>query len=177
MPTIYSMRKPALIPLNLLVLFLLAFLFAGCGKTSTGGSSTVGSSPTAISTSAPTPVKGYGSVNGCPSNIVVTTKPTNANVILQPSDINTTIIAHNGDVIEVRLPFGHKWAGPLVSQGILQLQSPAGYAWKTNNACIWRFVAQGTGSAQLNFSGRPLCKPKQMCPLFIMAIPFKITVK
>ena len=177
MSTIYSMRKHALIPLNLLVLFLLAFLCAGCGQTSTGGSDAASSNLPATPTPAPTSVKGYGSANGCPSDMVVSTAPTKANVILQPSNANMTVTAHNGDVIEIRLPFGLKWGGPLASQGILQIQSPAGYAWKTSKACIWRFIAQGTGSTQLNFSGRPLCKRGQMCPMYIMAVPFKITVK
>jgi hypothetical protein len=76
----------------------------------------------------------------------------------------------------VRLPFGQRWNGPIVSQGILQLQAPAGYALKTNNVCVWRFVAQGTGSVTLNFTGRAMCKKGQMCPMFIMAVPFKIDV-
>jgi hypothetical protein len=172
-----SIQKRALIPLSLFVLFVLTFLFAGCGAASTGGSSTTGSSPTATPTAAPTPVKGYGTANGCPSDMVVGTVPTKANVILQPSDTNTTIIAHNGDVIEVNLPFGHKWGGPLTSQGILQLQTPAGYALKTNKVCVWRFVAQGTGSAQLTFSERALCKMGQMCPMYITAVSFKVTVE
>ena len=175
MPTIYSMQKRALIPLGLLALCIMAFSFASCGAASTGGN--VAGSASATAVSAPVVIKGYGSTNGCPSDTVVNTVPTQANVVLQPSDANTTITAHSGDVIEVRLPFGHKWGGPATSQGILQLQGPAGYALKTNNVCVWRFVAQGTGSIQLNFTGRPICKRVQMCPLFIMSVPFKISVK
>ena len=174
MSTIYSIQKRALIPLSLLALCIMAFSFAGRGATSTEGNVIGSSSPTAVS--APVAVKGYGSANGCPSDMVVNATPVKANVVLQPSDANTTITAHSGDVIEVRLPFGHKWGGPATSQGILQLQPPAGYALKTNNVCIWRFVVQGTGSAQLNFTGRPICKRGQMCPLFIMSVPFKISV-
>jgi hypothetical protein len=173
MPTNYSMRPLA--PLGLLTLCIIAFSFVGCGAASTGGNVTKGSTATVVP--APISVKGYGTANGCPSDMVVNAVPTKANVILQPSDVNTTIAAHNGDVIEVRLPFGHKWGGPAASQGILQLQPPAGYALKTSNVCIWRFVAQGTGSAFLDFSGRPICKRGQMCPLFIMNVPFKISVK
>jgi hypothetical protein len=173
MSTNYSMQKRVLLPLSLFVLCIMAFTFAGCGAASTGGNG----GTTATATAAPTTVKGYGSANGCPSDMVIGTTPTQANVILQPSDANTTITAHSGDVIEVRLPFGHKWGGPVTSQGILQLQTPAGYALKTNKSCIWRFVAHGTGSAQLSFSGRPICKQGQMCPLFIMSVPFKVDVK
>ncbi len=172
--TIFSMRKCALIPLAMLM--LLVFLLASCGAAASG---TGGSGSVAVSTptAAPTPVKGYGSANGCPSDMVVGTAPPKANVTLQTSDTNKTITANNGDVIEIRLPFGHQWSGPAASQGILHSQSPEGYAWKANSVCVWRFVAQGTGSVSLNFTGRPLCKRGQMCPMFIMALPFKIDVK
>ena len=202
MLTLELIQKRVLISLGTLI--LLVVLIAGCGTASTGGNSTAGSSstaapnpttaptapkPTATSTSpnpttaptAPTtttsPTNGYGTTTGCPNNTVVTAAPTQANVIIQSSDINKTILAHNGDVIEIRLPFGHKWGGPVASQGILQLQPPAGYPWKANNMCIWRFVAQGTGNVQLNFTGQPLCKRGQMCPMFIMVVEFKIDVK
>lgn len=174
--TMCSSQKRTFIPLALLVLMM--FLFAACGAgsgTSTGSTASSGSAHTPTVT--PAPVNGYGSANGCPSNTVVTTAPAKANITLLPSDANATIIAHNGDVIEVHLPFGHKWNGPLTSQGILQLQSPAGYALKTGNVCVWRFVAQGTGNVSLNFTGQALCKKGQMCALFIMAVPFKIDVK
>ena len=174
MLTIFSLQKRALIPLTMLV--LLVFLVAACGKASNGGSSTVGSGSVATPT-FPTVVKGYGSANGCPSDAVVSTAPPKANMTLQFSNANTTITAHNRDVIEVRLPFGHKWSGPTVSQGVSQIHAPEGYAWKTNNVCVWRFVVRGPGTVSLDFSGRPLCKRGQMCPMFIMAVPFKINVK
>ncbi len=173
--TIFSLQKRALIPLTMLVLFV--FLLVGCGKANTGGSSTAGSGSVTTPTAVPTSVKGYGSVNGCPSDMVVSTTPPKANVTLQYSAVNTTVTAYNGDVIEIRLPFGHKWSGPLFSQGVLQMQSPEGYAWKANNVCVWRFVAHGTGSVSLNFSSQPLCKRGQMCPMYIMVVPFKIDVK
>src|SRR6185437_10791520 len=101
----------------------------------------------------------------------------NANVIVKPTQINQTISAHNGDIIEVQLPFGHKWTGPTTSQGILQLQSPAGYASKSSNACIWRFQVKGTGMVQLMFHSQALCQSGQACPMYITAMPFDFNVK
>jgi hypothetical protein len=180
MRTVYTRQRQALVSMSLLTFLVLAFVLAACGASS-GGSSTGGPGGTGAAgsspTTAPTPVKGYGTANGCPSDMVVGTEPAKANVLIRPSDTNTTIPAHTGDVIEVRLPFGQKWAGPNASQGILELQSPAGYAWKADKVCIWRFVAKGTGSAQLSFTGRALCKPGQMCPMYIMEVPFKINVQ
>ncbi len=178
MRTVYNRQRQALFSIGLLSFLILAFVLAACGAAGSGGSTTggtgaAGSSPTA----APTPVKGYGTANGCPSDMVVSSAPTKANVIVKSSEANNTITAHNGDVIEVRLPFGHKWGGPNASPSILALQSPAGYAWKADNVCVWRFVAQGTGTAELNFTGQALCKAGQVCPMYIMEVLFKINVQ
>jgi hypothetical protein len=107
----------------------------------------------------------------------VGTAQTPANVVLKPSNSNTTINAHQGDVIEIQLPYGQLWNGPTTSQGGLHLQTPAGYASGTTNACIWRFTAQGTGTTHLNFYGKALCKKGELCPQYVMSVPFTINVK
>jgi len=108
---------------------------------------------------------------------VVTGGSGNASVIVKPTQMNQTISAHNGDIIEIQLPFGHKWTGPTTSQGILQIQGPAGYASKSANACVWRFVVKGTGTAQLVFHSQALCQAGQVCPMYITAMPFDFNVK
>src|SRR5437879_462050 len=111
----------------------------GSSQGSSGGSTSRGTSSTTVASS--------GTANGCPSNAVVTNESGKVSVIVKPTQMNQTISAHNGDIIEIQLPFGHKWTGPTTSQGILQIQGPAGYASKSANACVWRFVAKGTGTA------------------------------
>lgn len=148
----------------------LTFVLTACGTNSGSGSTSTGSTPPPTSTSAVNP-------HGCPNNAVVSTAPTPANVVVKMSHSNTTINAHPGDVIEVQLPFGQLWNGPTSSQGVLQLQTPAGYAWEAANACVWRFTAQSTGTTQLNFYGRAICKKGEMCPQYIMSVPFTINVK
>jgi len=108
---------------------------------------------------------------------VVGTTSSPANVVLKTSNSNKTVTAHQGDVIEIQLPFGQLWNGPTTSQGVLQLQTPYGYASQTANSCIWRFTAQGTGTTQLNFYGRAMCKKGQMCPQYVVSVPFSIQVK
>jgi hypothetical protein len=108
---------------------------------------------------------------------VVGTSPTQANIVLKPSNSNTAVDAHQGDVIEVQLPFGQLWNGPTTSQGVLQLQTPYGFASQTANSCIWRFTAQGAGTTQLNFFGKAICIKGQMCPQYVVSMPFTITVK
>jgi hypothetical protein len=147
----------------------LVFVLTACGANSGSGTST-GSPPAPTPTSAVNP-------HGCPSNAVIGTAPTPANVVLKPSNSNTTINAHQGDVIEIHLPFGQLWNGPTSSQGVLQLETPAGYAWGATNSCVWRFTAQGTGITQLNFYGKAMCIKGQMCPQYIMSVPFTINVK
>ena len=150
----------------------LAFILTACGTNSNSGTSstTTGTTTAPIATST---VNSYG----CPSNAVVGTTSTPANVVLKTSNSNKTVTAHQGDVIEIQLPFGQLWNGPTTSQGVLQLQTPYGYASQTANSCIWRFTAQGTGTTQLNFYGRAMCKKGQMCPQYVASVPFNIHVK
>ena len=156
---------------------ILAVLVAACGAsdsgTSTGsGSSGSGSNPTP----APTSVKGYGTTYGCPSDVVVNSGA-QPNVVITLKDSNTTINAKTGDVIEVQLPFGQQWTGPATVPGILQMQTPSGYAVKTAKVCVWRFNAQSSGTAQISFSGKAICKAGEMCPQYVMAVLFTIDIK
>ncbi len=157
-----------IVPLTL----VLAFLLGACG--SNGGTSTGAGSTTP--TSAPISVTSKGILEGCPSAAV---NPSSAkpNVIINMKNSNSIISAHNGDLIEVRLPFNEKWTGPTTSQGVLELQEPAGYVLSSDKVCIWHFVAKGTGTTTLTFSGRAICKAGQMCPMYIMNVPFTIDVK
>ncbi len=147
---------------------MLALVLTACGTNGSASSGSTGSTPTTV--------KGYGTAYGCPSDAVVTSTQA-ANVTLQPSQANTTINAHTGDVIEVRLPFGSKWTGPQTSQGNLELQTPSGYAMKGQNVCVWRFVAKSAGTAQLTFQKQALCQPGQLCPQYIMNVPFIIQIQ
>jgi hypothetical protein len=147
----------------------LAFILTACGTNSGSSSTSTGTTPVPIATSTP-------NSHGCPSNAVVGTTTTPANVVLKMSNSNKTVAAHQGDVIEIQLPFGQLWNGPTTSQGVLQLQTPYGYASQATNSCIWRFTARGTGTTQLIFYGRSICKKGQMCPQYIIDVPFSIHV-
>ncbi len=149
----------------------LAFVLTACGSnTSSGsGSTSTGTTPAPVATST-------SNSYGCPNNTVINTASTPANIVLKTSNSNTMVTAHQGDVIEIQLPFGQLWNGPTASQGALQLQTPYGYASQTANSCIWRFTAQGTGTTQLNFYGKAICKKGQMCPQYVVSVPFNIHV-
>ena len=166
MRTIYSIQRR---------FFCISLLILALGLVACGSNAGTGANPCC----SPTTVKGYGAAYGCPSDAVVTSAPPIANVVIHSSQANTTITAHTGDVIEIQLPFGHRWAARITPQvqSILELQAPAGYAWKANNVCVWRFVAKGPGTATLGFESRALCKPGQLCPQYVMYVPFTIQVK
>ena len=87
------------------IVLILAFVLAACGTNTGSGSSTgsTGSTPT----SAPPTVK--STTTGCPNNAVVNPAPVTPNVTIRLTNSNGTIVAHNGDLIEVRLPFGQQW--------------------------------------------------------------------
>jgi hypothetical protein len=171
MHSIQTIRRSSLLFSTLLVSVLLTLVLAACG-TNSGTTAGTGSSPSPTATAS-----GLNSSNGCPSNVVVSTPPPAANVTVKVNEANSTVTAQNGDVIQIELPFGHVWSGPVTSQGMLELQPPAGYASTATSMCIWRFTAKGTGTTQLSFTSRALCKNGQMCPQYIIVVPFTITVK
>ena len=173
----YTIRRHSFI-LVLPLVTILAFLFAACGASSAGSGSTgTGAGAASSPTPAPTSVKGYGTAYGCPSDAVVPSPAGQPNVTIKLTDANTTVNAHTGDVIEVHLPFGQQWSGPASTPSILQLQTPSGYALKTAKVCVWRFIAQGTGTAKIAFSAKAICKSGQLCPQYVLAVPFTIDVK
>jgi hypothetical protein len=177
MRTVSTLHKRTFAYISLLSLLALALVLSACGASSTGGSGSTGSTPTSAPTAAPTPVKGYGTAHGCPSDMVVSGAPSNANVVIKPANSTGTVTAHVGDVIEVRLPFGHKWGGPNSSPSKLQMQSPAGYASTADSACVWRFTATSAGNTSIDFISQPLCKAGQMCPMYILRVAFAVNVK
>ena len=170
----YNFQRKSLVMFFLSALVLL-LLLAACG--SAGGTTTGGGTGTTPPASTPTATQTYSAANGCPSNVVMTTDNAKTTKMVQPPDSKGTIVVHNGDIIEVRLPFGSQWSGPTISQGALQLQGPGGYALKSDKVCVWRYVAKGTGTTTLDFSKRALCKPGQFCPMYILKMPFTIEVK
>lgn len=156
-----------IVPLVLLCVVL--FTLAACGSSTTTGA---GSTPT----SGTTPTAGK-TPSGCPNTAGVTPSQKIPNVTLHVADGNSTSSAHQGDLIEVQLPISQKWSGPTTSQGVLELQSPYGYVEPTLKMCIWQFVAKGSGTAHLNFTGRAICLPGQLCPQYVMSVPFVVVVK
>lgn len=155
---------------------VLAIMLAACG-TNTSGTSTGGTGVDPSPKPTYKTVKGYGTTFGCPSDVVVNPQPPAPNVVISIKQGYTVIIAHTGDVIEIRLPFGLAWSGPTASQGSLLLQPPSGYALKDKHVCVWRFVARSTGTTKLIFTARAICKPHQLCPLFVLEVTFTIDVR
>lgn len=179
MHIIYGIQRPQRLLVLLCSILMLVFVLAGCGSnvgSGAGGGTGLTPTPTAKPTVGTT--KGYGTSVGCPSDAVITNAPAKANVIIQMTNMDNTVTAYVGDVIEVRLPFGHKWGEPgTAALHGLDLQSPAGYAWKAENVCIWRFTAKEPGTTQLLFHSQALCKPGELCPMYITAVPFTVVVK
>jgi len=166
------------------VMILLLIVLSACGNsdsnTGTGGKSTnTGSAPTTGKQPTPTPttVTGYGTTLGCPSDAVISPSPKANQSVTVKSQAGTTVTANKGDIIELRFPFGKKWIGPQSVPSQLMQQQPAGYALKSDNVCVWRFTAMNTGTVDLHFTSRAICKPGQMCPLYVVDVPVNITVK
>ncbi len=167
------MRSLALFGSLLLLIVLVTACGSNGGGTTTGSGGSGGKTPTA----SPTAVKGYGSALGCPSDVVMTNLPPSPNVVIQASQSNSTVTTSVGSTIEVHLPFGHKWQGPVSTSSVLQLQQPAGYALKSQNVCVWRFVAKTAGTTKIAFTSQALCKTGELCPMYIAVFSFNLDVK
>lgn len=139
---------------------------------------TTGSSkaaPVATPTSAGM-VSDLGSAQGCPNGTVAGSMPKATITVAMPGGQEPTVFAHIGDVIEFRFPFGKRWGGPFTSQGNLTLQQPPGYTVVADKVCVWRFTAERSGTTELHFTSRPLCKPGEMCALYILDVPVIVVV-
>src|SRR5205085_4627130 len=99
MHTINVLRRKSF-PLIISLVIAVAFLLTACGTNTGTGTGPTGNVP---STSAPTTVQGYGTVNGCPSDTVVSTTPSKPDVTIKLTDNGTTVNAHVGNVIEFDL--------------------------------------------------------------------------
>ncbi|WP_149400451.1 hypothetical protein [Dictyobacter arantiisoli] len=168
----------------MLPMTILMVMLAGCGfhngtstTTNAGSPAPTTTATTAVSTTKPGGTASIMTAQGCPSNTIMGNAP-RANVTVRLSgNRDQTVSATNGDIIELRFPFGKKWSGPTTTSGPLQLQTPAGYALQSDKSCVWRFNTRGTGTTELHFSARPLCKMGQMCALFIQDVPVTVIVK
>lgn len=158
-------------------LLMLVVLVTACGSNGGTTGTTTGSGGSGGPTASPTAVKGYGSAQGCPSDVVMTNLPPAPNIVLQSSQSNSTVTTSVGSTIEVHLPFGHKWVGPVNTSTELQLQQPAGYALKSQNVCVWRFVAKQSGTSRISFTSQAICKTGELCPMYIAVFSFNINVK
>jgi hypothetical protein len=164
----HGQRRSLLSISGLLLMFV--FVLAACGTNTTVGSgSQAGKTPTPTATH-------QASTSSCPGSASDTTQ-TPANVVLTKKDTGKTVNISKGQIVEVRLEQGLSWSGPAkLDSSILELQGTAGAASASDHTCVWRFIAVGTGKAQLSFTGRPICKKGQMCPMYIMAVPFTVEV-
>ena len=155
-----------------------AFILTACGinSTNTGSSRTTSTASTPSPTPTVQTVKGYGTAYGCPGDAVVSSVPASASVIVRPGQGHTTFSTRPDTVVEVQMPFGIAWHNPAVTGEGLQPQSPSGYVSKTNNACIWHYLAKDTGTVKLTFFGSVLCKPNLHCALAEVIDEFTIQV-
>lgn len=165
----------------ILVLLLLTLVACAPATSSTLTKGTTTPAPTQSKTDQPTPTPTGPTLNelqqGCPGTTAPAGSPVRANVIVQYTDMNHTITVHTGDLIEIRLPFGKSWRGPTAIPANLVEQQPAGYASPTDHSCIWRFVAQTSGSARLKFGAGALCLKGQFCPMYILEVVFTFKIE
>jgi hypothetical protein len=158
--------RPTLVLAGVLLLALAAC--ASGGEASTGGGT-----PTPID-GTPTPPLTTG---GCPNPTAIPKPGQAANLVLTMRNANQTTAISQGQTLEIRLPDTTRWILTGFTSGLLVLQQPAGFVDAATHTCVWRFLAQAPGSAVVSFNGRPICKPGQMCPQYILALRFALAVR
>jgi hypothetical protein len=83
-----------------------------------------------------------------------------------------------GQRLEIHLSPAVKWHLTMIDGGhILSPASIQGWYSQQLHACVWRFTAVGTGSAQLVFGGTFTCQPGVHCAYVAMAQDFAVSVR
>jgi hypothetical protein len=170
-----SRCKP--LPLIISLIVLLIFTLAACG---TNSSSITGGGVASTPTTAPTPTAtaGQNSAEGCPQKTPLTATLPQANVVLKSSSSNKSVNVKKGDTVEIDLAFGHNWEGSgNISSKALLTEQASGYADTTTKMCVWRFLTIRTGTAHLDFIGRPICPKGALCPQYVQAVSFILEIK
>jgi hypothetical protein len=192
---------PAGLALCLAALAVFVVLLAACGQTSVSSQASVNgpadtpSAPTTTASRAPTtpspasaqPASGQkagGSANnGCADAQAPADAATfKADVIVsqsaQGAGAAQPITLAQGQRLEIRLAPSYSWELSASDPGhTLAGANPEGWYDAGAQACIWRFTAQGAGSAQLTFSGAAVCPYLKLCPSVEQTIAYGVTVR
>lgn len=151
-----------------------ALALAGCGVTT---NTNVGGGGDG---SQPTPTTGINnggtmSVKPCPGNAVASNP--SATIVLTTQNSYKTTQAHVGDTIEVQLDAKTRWASPAHDAApTLTAIQPQGGMDDASQTCQWFYKAAAAGSVTLDFTGSPICDPKEACPAIARAEQFTIQV-
>lgn len=158
-------RVSALAALTLLA----ALVMAGCG----GAGGTGAGEPSGAASNGTTNPPGTGlTIHPCTGVY----KPQGVPVVtLGGSSGQRSATVAPGDIVEVRLDTVHKWS--LDTRSLAKTLVPLNTEGAADGAaCVWDFKAQAPGTATIMFSGSPVCDPTEMCPQYVTALKFDITV-
>ena len=143
------------------LLVLLAGMLVGCGGATSGD----GMVPTTTAVA-----------DGCPGQASAGMEAAAPVLVLTLKDAGHENTAHKGEMIGVRLPATQRWSVAKGGDGVLEVVQPAGYWDVKANVCVWNFRAVKTGATTVGFAGRANCEPGQMCPAYVVAEEFPVTV-
>ncbi|GEM_PF-6647330 len=139
--------------------------------------------PTAVSTGVANPVA-TSYVNATPES---TPRAPGTPIVLTPGPRPTSqptppyaqkVSMRVGQVLEVRLRASARWMlEPLSETNILVALNTKSWYDAQHQACVWRFVAQGNGEAQLSFTGSLICPPYAACPAIAFIESYLVIVK
>jgi hypothetical protein len=175
--------RRAIAPTAVLVVALLASLslLTSCGQMTPGGQRVQSGSPSASSTPA-SRLAGAASYNGCPAqHPPVDAASFRPDVVVSQENVSSPqmIALTQGQRIEIRLQPMYRWqlTASDSSHALAASSNPEGWYDDSLKACIWRFTAAATGSAQLSYSGPIVCPPLELCPSDEQSLTYDVTVR
>ncbi|HKV83899.1 MAG TPA: protease inhibitor I42 family protein [Ktedonobacterales bacterium] len=117
-------------------------------------------------------------VNGCPAHqpAAATARPADV-VASQSSGLDQQVTLKQGQTLEIRLNPTLRWTLTMgAASRLLTPAQPNGWYGAAVNACVWRFTASASGSADLAFSGLAICQGGSICPHGALAQDYAVTV-
>jgi hypothetical protein len=158
----------------------LVWLLSGCSvATGTGGAGLATSAPTSAPTTTGSQLHEVAS-NACP----VAQAPQDAisfkaDVIVNEGNGATqTLTLRQAQRLEIHLDSQVKWELRVEDpQRILLGATSQGWYDAASKTCVWRFIAQSTGDAQLVFSGTPPCPFLKTCPSSDRSATYRVTIQ
>ncbi len=129
-----------------------------------------GASTTNLQSGANGTVAQKTTANGCPVQTIPIDPLPKAAVTATQNQSNKSITVNVNQSFEINLSANMKWSAVNVTSNLIHESAPFGWYNKSQDTCIFRFIASHPGQVTIQFNGTSLCT-STMCsqPVFLLA--------